>query len=123
MARRRAALAGLLVLSSMWIRGQDGSSASEYAEDGMRFWRSGDLVRAEASYRHAIQLAPEDRAFLFALGKVLAEEQKFKESDECLEKVLAVEPNNADARRSLAMNQWELGRPKEARRNLERVLR
>jgi tetratricopeptide (TPR) repeat protein len=123
MARRRAALAGLLVLSSVWIRGQDGRSAREYAEDGMRFWRSGDLARAEASYRHAIQLAPEDRAFLFALGKVLGEEQKFRESDECLEKVLAAEPDNADARRSLAMNQWEMWRPKEARENLERVLR
>src|SRR5437588_11927883 len=119
MARRWAA--GLFILSATW--GQGGNSAREYAEQGMRFWRSGDLARAEASYRHAIQLVPQDVSSLLALGKVLAEEQKLKESDECMEKVLAIEPDNADARRSLAMNQWELGRPKEARANLERVLR
>jgi len=97
--------------------------ASQYAEQGLRLAQSGDLIKAEAYLRRALELAPENSAYLADLGGILGLEQKLEESTVYLSKALHLDPHNSEARRNLAASQWELGRLEEAKSNLEIVLK
>ena len=103
-----------------------GESAADdalaHAGRGVQFAKAGDLSRAEAELRRAVQLAPEDASYLTSLGGILGMEQKLAEANVYFEKAVTIDPANAPARRNLAANQWRLGQFKQAQANLERLL-
>src|SRR5205814_5409969 len=53
----------------------------------------------------------------------LGTEQELKESNDYLEKALAIIPNDIATRRNLASNQFLLGRLRPAKKNLDRILK
>ena len=97
--------------------------AREHAEQGVQFARAGNLSHAEAELRQAVQLSPNDPSYLTSLGGILGMEQKLTEANVYFEKAVAIDPENAPARRNLAANQWRLGQFKQAQANLEHLLR
>jgi tetratricopeptide (TPR) repeat protein len=88
----------------------------------MRFAKINDLKAAEAEFRQAVRLAPNNPQYLTELGGVLGMQGKLEESSGYFEKALKRDPDNIEARRNLASNQWQMGRFEEARENLKRVL-
>jgi len=102
---------------------QTPGNAGAHAQRGLELARAGKLVDAEAELRRAVELAPNDSAYLTDLGTILATEKKLEESTECFTKALKIDPADLTARRYLAANLWQLHRPEEAKRHLELVRR
>ena len=111
-----AALIGLICCAAA-------DTASEHAERGVEFAKTGDLVRAEAELRSSVELAPNDPSYLTSLGGILGMEQKLAEANVYFEKAVRLDPANGAARRNLAANEWRLGQLKQAQANLEHLLR
>lgn len=101
---------------------QSPARAQEHAESGKRFARLNDLNAAEAEFREAVELSPNNAEYLADLGGILGIERKLDESTSYLLKALALDPRNISIRRNLASNQWQTGRLEEAKENLNRVL-
>ncbi len=97
--------------------------AQEYTERGLKFAQAGDLKGAEAELRRAVELAPNDPTYLADLGRVLGRERKLEESSVFFARVLEIDPQNLTVRLNLAANQWQMGKLKEAKGNLEIVLK
>ena len=118
-----------LVLSfCFWAPGAQGSpdqsaEARQHAARATALVEQGHLKDAEAELRQAVHFAPNDPAYWGFLGAVLGMEQKLPESSVCLEKALRLNPGDLRTRRNLASNQFQLGRLKAARENLERILK
>ncbi|MBV8811564.1 MAG: tetratricopeptide repeat protein [Acidobacteriaceae bacterium] len=123
-ARVLAALTGLLC-SVCAMSGQVDTPdiASEHAERGVQSAQAGDLVRAEAELRRAVELAPENASYLTSLGGILGMEQKLEEANVYFERAVKCDPADPTPRRNLAANQWRLGQLNQAQANLERLLR
>lgn len=102
---------------------QETPAAQTHAEGGLQLAQAGDLASAEAELRRAVELAPNDPAYLAGLGTVLAMEKKLEESTPFLKKALELGPPDRDVRRNLAANLWQLGRLQEAKQNLQMILR
>jgi tetratricopeptide (TPR) repeat protein len=81
------------------------------------------LAKQEAELREAVRREPNNAASLARLGYVLAMENKFAESAHLFEQALSLNPSDAEARRSLATDYWQLGQSEKARTNLEIVLK
>lgn len=80
-------------------------------------------TRQEAELREALRREPNNAAILTRLGYVLATESKFEESAHFFEQALKLNSGDVDARRSLAMDYWQLRQSEKARTNLEIVLK
>lgn len=81
------------------------------------------LAQQEAALREAVRREPGNAAILARLGYVLAMENKFEESARLFERALNLNPSDAEARRSMATDYWQLGQSEKARTNLEIVLK
>jgi protein O-GlcNAc transferase len=103
-------------------RGQP-NQAEMHAERGFEFARAGQLDSAESELREATELAPSNPDALAALGTVLAQEQKLGESTEVFKRVLQLSPDNLTVRRYLAANFWQLHLYREAKDNLQIILK
>jgi len=96
--------------------------AQKHAERGVQFEQTGDLKRAEAEFRQAIELVPNSSLYLSQLGTVLGMQQKLEEALPYLEKSLKIDPDNLVIRRNLVWTQWQLGRFPGAKENLDQIL-
>lgn len=99
------------------------TEAEAHADTGLELAQAGNLESAEAELRRAVELAPNDRAFLADLGTVLAMEKKLEESTSVFARALKLNPSDSTVRRYLAANQWQLHRYPEAKHNLEIILK
>jgi protein O-GlcNAc transferase len=97
--------------------------AEAHADKGLQCSQAGDLEHAEIELRRAVQLAPDNPGFLGNLGTVLAMERKFDDSTKVFERTLELDPTDLTVRRYLAANLWQLHRYREAKRNLELILK
>jgi Tfp pilus assembly protein PilF len=100
---------------------QEGSAA--HADQGLQSANAGDLAGAEVELRKAVQLAPNNSRFLADLGTVLAMEKKLEDSTSIFERALKLDQRDATVRRYLAANLWQLHRYREAKENLEIILK
>jgi Flp pilus assembly protein TadD len=98
-------------------------NAQAHADRGLEIARAGDLKGAEAEFRLAINLSPNDADYLAGLGGVLGMQQKLEEASQYFEKALKIDPGNLTVRRNLATDQWQMGRLQEAAANLEQILK
>jgi protein O-GlcNAc transferase len=106
------------------LPGQTGSAAdaNQHAETGVQYAREGNLVRAEAELRRAVDLAPNNPSYLTSLGGILGMQEKLAEANVYFERAVKLDPTDRAARRNLAANDWRLGRLQQAQANLERLL-
>jgi tetratricopeptide (TPR) repeat protein len=111
----------LLCLAECPLSGQSGSD--EHQDRVLQLLESGDLRGAESELKKALQITPSDAALIGTMGSVLGMEGKLRESNGYLAKAVDLEPSNPLYRRNLAANQLQLGRFKEARANLDVLLK
>jgi tetratricopeptide (TPR) repeat protein/SAM-dependent methyltransferase len=74
----------------------------------------GDLAKAEASYRRALVLKPNDPDTYNNLGNVLAVAGRLQEATACFRRVLAAQPENEGALNNLGNVLCSQGKPEEA---------
>lgn len=99
------------------------TEAETHADRGFDFARAGELEKAEAELRKAVDLAPANPDVLAGLGAVLAQQGKLAESTEVFSRGLQIRPNDVTVRLYLAANLWQLHRYPEAKENLKIILR
>jgi tetratricopeptide (TPR) repeat protein len=97
--------------------------AETHAQQGFELARAGELSRAEDELRKASELDPANAEVLAGLGTVLAMQKKLGESTEFFRRELRINPTDLTVRRYLAANLWQLHIYREARENLEIILR
>ncbi len=120
-----ASLALALILTSASLPA-DSSPADDRAEthlaNASRFIRDGDLRNAESALRRAVDLVPDNPAYLARLGQVLGMQNRMEEAGRYYDRALKLAPDSAAIRRNLALTQWSRRRFEEAKANLEQVL-
>ncbi|MCY3756738.1 MAG: tetratricopeptide repeat protein [Acidobacteria bacterium] len=87
-----------------------------------RFIRDGDLRNAETELRRAVDLVPDNPAYLARLGQVLGMQNRMEEAGRYYSRALKLAPDSAAIRRNLALTQWSRRLFAEAKANLEQVL-
>ena len=113
-----------LPVGGIWsLASEQLATPTTHAERGLDFARAGQLEKAEAELRQAVELAPSDVEVLATLGTVLAQEQKLEESTELFRRALRINSSNLTVRRYLAANLWQLHRYPEAKGNLQIILK
>ncbi|HEY2924752.1 MAG TPA: tetratricopeptide repeat protein, partial [Candidatus Eisenbacteria bacterium] len=79
---------------------------------------AGELGRAEAHYRSAVQCAPEDATGHFNLGVLLEDRGRPDEAIQAYEQAIARDPDAADVYYNLGLLLESRGRRSEAMRHL-----
>ena len=129
-ARRRwrgaaVSLALTLVLASA-VLPADSSPADAQAEmhlaNAARLIREGDLRNAETELRRAVDLVPDNPAYLARLGQVLGMQNRMEEAARYYGRALKLAPGSVAIRRNLALTQWSRRLFAKAKANLEQVL-
>jgi protein O-GlcNAc transferase len=82
-----------------------------------------DLKSAETELRQAARNSPRDPAVLASLGQLLEREGRLKEAGAWFARALLLDPTNDAIRGNLAVIQWRLGQLREAKSNLESLLK
>ena len=92
---------------------------------GHSYSATGDLAKAEAQYRKALALNPQDAAYYAALGHTLRRdsEEKTDEAIEYLQKALQMDPSDTLSREDLALCYEKKGKYSEAESLLVEVVR
>ena len=101
----------------------DQNTAELHSDKGLQLAQMGDLAGAESELRTAAALAPNNPEFLSNLATVLAIDKNLEESTKIFKRALKLDPTNLTARRFLAANLWQLHAYREARANLEIILK
>lgn len=94
-----------------------------YMIRGSIYARRGDLVRATAEYRSAVELAPQDSRTLSHLGGILAQQGRLQDAAPLLERAVQVNPNDPEARLNFGHILADLGRRQQAIEQLRMALR
>jgi superkiller protein 3 len=91
------------------------ASADEYLEQGIRLFQSGDFQGAEAAFRKAIQLNPNDAEAHNILGIVLFVQQgKLEEAITEFRQTIRIDPNDANAHKNLGAALYRQDKLEEA---------
>ena len=98
------------------------AQAESHLANASRFIRDGDLRNAETELRRAVDLVPDNPAYLARLGQVLGMQNRMEEAGRYYSRALKLAPGSAAIRRNLALTQWSRRRFAEAKANLEQVL-
>src|SRR5206468_1860479 len=98
------------------------SISQQHARRGVELSQKGDLKSAEAEFRQAIELSPQDAISTALLGLVLARQDRLKEASIYLEKALKIDPVDSGTRYNLAAVQLRLGESRAAKANLQSIL-
>lgn len=85
-----------------------------------RFIRDGDLRNAETELRRAVDLVPDNPAYLARLGQVLGMQNRMQEAGRYYSRALKLAPDSVAIRRNLALTQWSRRLFSEAKARRER---
>ncbi len=88
--------------------------ALPYMIRGSIYVRRGDLARATAEYRTAVELAPQDSRTLSHLGGILAQQSRLPEAAPLLERAVQVDPTDPEARLNFGHILADLGHREQA---------
>ena len=100
--------------------------AEPYYQMGLASMASGDLAGAVRSFRKATSLNPKHSAAQLKLAKLMADsrdEKYIAEAVSRLQSAFGESPDNPEAINTLALAEWELGKPLEAVRRLDGALK
>ena len=98
------------------------AQAEMHLANAARLIRNGNLPNAETELRRAVELVPDNPAYLARLGQVLGMQNRMEEAGRTYRRALQLAPDNVAIRRNLALTQWSRRRFAEAKANLEQVL-
>jgi len=128
--KRRLAPAAALLAASALLVGVDWFRTATPATWALDHWSAGNRWRtmgrfpeAEAQYRRALALDPQNADFWTNLGAVQFYTRRFTEAAESFRQALRLQPASGSGYYNLAMCELELGAPAQAHRNLERAVR
>jgi tetratricopeptide (TPR) repeat protein len=99
------------------------SACAPVDADGAARLAAGDLAGAEAAFRIALDLRPNDAAAWHNLGVVLARQGNLPEAIAKFETALGYNPESADTHRNLALALRRQGRAIEVERHLREAVR
>jgi Flp pilus assembly protein TadD len=85
------------------------AQAKQLFMDALALQEKGDLPRAEALYRQALQLAPERPSIMNNLAAVYFRQRKYAEAMQLCERLLQIDPRDLQALLNLGSCQIELG--------------
>jgi len=92
-------------------------------EDALSQHQAGQLELAETGYRQILAEVPDHSDALYLLGTVLLQQQKFSESIECLESVLAVTAGTADTHNNIGVAYKAIGDWQQAAQSFQAALK
>ncbi|WP_073038492.1 cellulose synthase subunit BcsC-related outer membrane protein [Desulfacinum infernum] len=116
------ALDALQALEPPYPEGYRSALLRLHLEEGAHWRKERDLPKAEAAYRRAVELNPDDGAPLRSLGWVLLEQGRAREAAEVFDRALALEPD-AEGSQGLLLSLEKAGRFTEAHRKAETLAR
>lgn len=122
---RRAAVFLTLILASATLPANSSpadAQAEMHLANASRLIRGGDLRNAESELRRAVDLVPDNPAYLARLGQVLGMQNRMEEAARYYGRALKLAPDSVAIRRNLALTQWSRRLFAEAKSNLEQVL-
>ena len=96
------------------------SNGTRVAEGYYRYWVKNDYAGADAAVRAALEQSPQDAGLWRLHGATARRAGDMSGSISAWERVLAIDPKDADAAANLAVNHAYLGRLADARRWLSR---
>lgn len=82
----------------------------------------GRYAEAEAHYQEALSLSPDNTDVLLQLGLVIGFQKRYEESLTVLKRGSALAPDYIDIRIAAARVKYWMGRPEEARKDVEDIL-
>lgn len=101
----------------------DSSNADVWFNIGVLSQRTNDLARAEAAYRKANELKPDDADTLRNLGVLLLEQGKEDEAVTLLEKMVGAYPASVEGKKALAAAYVKAGRLSDAVTQYREIVR
>ena len=94
----------LTILSSIeFLKPEDSSQSKNHHENGLRFYKQGDILQTQAEFENAYFLSPEnpDNVFMFAKSLLLNDPKDYDRVKNLLNKVLKLKLDHKDARKLL----------------------
>ena len=93
-----------------------------YLEEGNSYLNSGDLKKAEQTFKAGIKAEPKNLIYQCQLGLVLIQQKEFKAAEKTLEKVLKVDSNNVAAIWYSGIGNFKNGQDRKAINRFEKAL-
>jgi len=94
----------LTILSSIeFLAPEDSSRSWIHYENGLKFYKEGDVLQAQVEFANAYMLSPEnsDALFMFAKSLLLRDPRDYDHVKNLLDHVLKLKPDHKDAQRLL----------------------
>jgi hypothetical protein len=94
----------LTILSSIeFLAPEDSSRSKIHYENGLKFYKEGDVLQAQVEFANAYMLSSEnpDYTFMFAKSLLLKDPKNYDYVKNLLDRVLKLKPNHKDAQRLL----------------------
>jgi tetratricopeptide (TPR) repeat protein len=100
-----------------------GMRARIHWEQGYALGQQGDLLGAEKELRRAVALAPDNTAYVHALGTIVARLGKLQDAASLFRQARTLAPADLQIRQDLAAAEWQIGELRDAATNLDFILR
>jgi tetratricopeptide (TPR) repeat protein len=94
----------LTILSSIeFLKPEDSSLSKNHYENGLTFYKQGDILQTQVEFANAYFLSPEnpDYIFMFAKSLLLTDPKNYDHVKELLDKVLKIKPDHKEAQKLL----------------------
>lgn len=94
----------LTILSSIeFLKPEDSSQSENHYENGLKFYKQGDVLQTQVEFANAYFLSPEnpDYIFMFAKSLLLKDPKDYDHAKTLLNKVLKLKPDHKDAQKLL----------------------
>ncbi len=94
----------LPILSSIeFLKPEDSSRSKNHYDNGLKFYKQGDVLQAQVEFANAYMLSPEDpnTIFMFAKSLLLNDSKDYNHVKNLLDHILKLKPDHKDARKLL----------------------
>jgi type IV pilus assembly protein PilF len=97
--------------------------ASAHFKMGLSFLNENSLQQAYVEFQKALDLAPDNKEYLYALGHVYFGQERYKEAEETFRKAIKIDPDYSEAHNYLGKVLEMEGKSKEAVAEYEEALK
>lgn len=99
------------------------SPSQEQINTLVNLYRSGQMLKTELACRELLQIFPQSLQVIYLLAATLQGQGKYQEALECLEQVIRLKPDHAEAYGNRGVVLIELGQPELAVESCEQAIR